>query len=103
MNGGVAVASFALLASLIAAAFTVETVSAKDEPVATLAVSITGSYFSPPEIIVLKGSKVVWTNKDTTVHTVTSNGGATGDIIEDVYAPAAVSPAATGDHTFNTL
>src|SRR5688500_18339867 len=104
MNGGVGfVASLVLFAGLVGATVTVETVKAADAPVATLAVSITGNAFSPPDILVLKGSKVVWTNKDSTVHTVTSSGGGTRDTIDDVYAPAAVSAAATGDHTFNVL
>jgi plastocyanin len=92
-----------MLSSLVAATLTVETVNAQSSPVATLKVDIVGTAFSPPDIIVLKGSKVTWTNKDSTVHTVTASGGATRESIDDVYAPAAVGPAATGDHTFQNL
>jgi len=41
----------------------------------TYDVFIINSSFSPQEIIISKGDNVVWTNRDYTLHTVTSNSG----------------------------
>ncbi len=38
-------------------------------------VTISGFAFSPTKLTVKKGATVTWTNKDSTAHTVTSDGG----------------------------
>lgn len=46
---------------------------------ATAAVTIQNFAFSPATLTVAPGTKVVWTNKDSTAHTVTSDSGAWPD------------------------
>jgi plastocyanin len=48
--------------------------------------------FLPSTTTVKKGTKVTWTNRDVTPHTVTGNGWASGDI----------APGASWSYTFNT-
>lgn len=42
------------------------------------AVAIRGFNFSPAKVTVIKGTKVTWTNKDRTAHTVTASNGTFG-------------------------
>jgi len=48
------------------------------QPVATDSVKIMNFAFSPADITVKKGTKVTWTNNDSTTHTVTENDGKNG-------------------------
>lgn len=41
-------------------------------------VDITGSTFSPQNLIIKKGTSVIWTNHDTIAHTVTESDDQTG-------------------------
>jgi plastocyanin len=61
-----------LIVSVIGVAFLVSTTFAAGAP-ATIAVSIDKFAYGPKEITVAPGTKVVWTNRDETPHTVTSN------------------------------
>lgn len=74
------------LAALVAASGC--SVFASGGPVATNAVSIETSSFSPPAITVKVGDTVTWTNKDKRTHNVTLTGFDGG---------AAMAGAATGD------
>src|SRR5581483_11645024 len=48
------------------------------QPVANNVVIIQNFAFSPASITVKKGTKVTWTNQDSTAHTVTETDGKTG-------------------------
>ena len=48
------------------------------QPISTDTVTIQNFSFSPADITVTKGTKVTWTNKDSTRHTVTENDGKNG-------------------------
>jgi len=61
-------------------------------PVATDAVSIETSSFSPPAIVVKVGDTVTWTNRDSRVHNVTGDGFDSGTIY----------PNATFTHVFES-
>lgn len=52
--------------------------SSASKPVAANAVTIQNFAFSPADISVKVGTKVTWTNNDSTTHTVTENDGQTG-------------------------
>lgn len=52
--------------------------SDNDTPTATNTVTIQDFAFSPASITVKAGTTVTWTNKDSTVHTVTETDGKTG-------------------------
>jgi plastocyanin len=58
------------------------------------AVSVKDFAFNPATASVPTGSKVTWTNNDTTAHTVTFDDGSADS--------GNVAPAATFDHTFTT-
>lgn len=60
-------------------------------------VSIKGLAFNPATLEVAKGTKVVWTNNDTTAHTVTSGAARTKDGKFDQR----VEPGASFTFTFN--
>jgi len=62
-------------------------------PAATVTVDITKFTYAPKELTIAPGTRVVWTNKDETPHTVTSNdksfaskGLDTGDKFEHTVA-----------------
>ena len=62
-------------------------------PAATVTVDITKFTYAPKELTIAPGTRVVWTNKDETPHTVTSNdksfaskGLDTGDKFEHTFA-----------------
>jgi len=62
-------------------------------PVPTVEVNITKFAFAPKEITIAPGTKVFWTNRDETPHTVTSNdksfaskGLDTDDKFEHIFA-----------------
>ena len=50
--------------------------SASTKPAASSSVSIADMAFSPAAITVKKGTKVTWTNNDSTAHTVTADSGS---------------------------
>jgi plastocyanin len=57
------------------------------------AVTISGFAFSPQTLTVAKGTAVIWTNNDSTTHTVTSDSG--------VWDSNEVAPGKTFSFTFN--
>lgn len=61
----------------------------------TNSVSIKNFTFNPSEITIKKGETVVWTNEDSTSHTVTSDSGNELD-------SGSITPGQTYSHTFNT-
>jgi len=63
--------ALAILAAAIALAMPVVHAVAAGNPAA--AVDITKFTFAPKELTVAPGTRVIWTNKDETPHTVTSN------------------------------
>jgi plastocyanin len=56
------------------------------------AVTIAGSAYHPAKITVVKGTKVVWTNKDSMPHTVTGTGA---------FHSATIGPGKTYSFTFS--
>lgn len=66
-------ATLALAVLRIAVADTPGTVSAPAAPTATPAVNISNFSFQPAVLVVKAGTKVTWTNHDSTPHTVTSS------------------------------
>ena len=60
----------------------------------TIAVSIVDFAFNPAGTSVAAGSKVTWTNNDTTAHTVTFDDGSADS--------GNLAPGSTFDHTFAT-
>ena len=72
----VATASLALLAGCSAAPASTAAIPAA---AAAAAVDVSGFKFAPATLEVTKGTKVTWTNKDTTKHTVTSGKDGTKD------------------------
>jgi len=71
-----ATASLALLAGCSAAPASTAAAPAAG---AASAVDVSGFKFAPATLEVAKGTKVTWTNKDTTKHTVTSGKDGTKD------------------------
>ncbi|GAC1462080.1 MAG: hypothetical protein NVSMB8_13740 [Candidatus Limnocylindrales bacterium] len=71
-----ATASLALLAGCSAAPASTAAAPAAG---AASAVEVSGFKFAPATLEVAKGTKVTWTNKDTTKHTVTSGKDGTKD------------------------
>lgn len=65
------------------------------QPHATVRVTIQNYAFSPATLTVAPGTTVVWTQKDTAPHTVTSDSGAWNDA-------GALSVGQTFSHTFTT-
>ena len=51
---------------------------AASNPTATNQVKISNFAFNPVDITVKKGTKVTWTNQDSTNHTITENDGKNG-------------------------
>ena len=66
--------SGAVLALVFGAAFAVPAIFAgAASPATTVDLNIAKFAFAPKEITVAPGTKIVWTNRDETPHTVTSN------------------------------
>jgi plastocyanin len=64
----------AALALALCAAFAMPALdAAAASPAATIDVAITKFTFAPKDLTVAPGTRVVWTNRDETPHTVTSN------------------------------
>ncbi len=63
-------------------------------PVSGNAVTISNFSFSPSSLTVAVGTKVTWTNKDSTTHTVTSDSG--------VFTSGNLAPNATYSYTFSS-
>jgi plastocyanin len=64
----------AMLAMTVCAALALRNVDADAAPAAaSVEVSITKFAFTPKEITVAPGTRIVWTNRDEAPHTVTSN------------------------------
>jgi predicted secreted protein with PEFG-CTERM motif len=62
----------------------------------------TDDAFSPNPVNANVGDTVIWTNKDTTIHTATAgtaSGGATGEFGGTATAPVIIAPAATQSYT----
>lgn len=57
-------------------------------------VEISNFAFTPASLSITVGTKVTWTNKDNTAHTVSADGG--------VFGSGSMAPKATFDYTFNT-
>lgn len=58
-------------------------------------VSIADNSFTSSSLTVAKGTKVIWTNNGATIHTVTSDDGASFD-------SGAIASGGTFSYTFNT-
>src|SRR5258708_6980648 len=66
--------SYAVPALVLCAAFAVPAIFAAAAPSApTVDLNIAKFAFAPKEITIAPGTKIVWTNRDETPHTVTSN------------------------------
>ena len=86
--------SYARLALVLCAAFVVPAIFAAAAPSApTVDLNIAKFAFAPKEITIALGTKIVWTNRDETPHTVTSNdksfaskGLDTDDKFENTFA-----------------
>ncbi len=63
-------------------------------PVSGNAVTISNFSFSPGSLTVSVGTKVTWTNKDSTTHTVTSDSGA--------FNSGNLAPNASYSYTFSS-
>ena len=66
--------SYAVLALVLCAAFAMPAIFAvAAAPAPTVDLNIAKFAFAPKEITIAPGTKIVWTNRDETPHTVTSN------------------------------
>lgn len=83
-------AAGAALSMLVAIALACATLARAAEP---SQVTITKFAFAPKEITVASGTKVVWTNKDETPHTVASN--------DKSFASKGLDTGDTYEHTFD--
>jgi plastocyanin len=68
--------------------------STPSQPAKTYEVTIQGFAFSPFDLKINKGDTVIWTNKDSAPHTVTSDSG-------NELASDSLSNGQTYSHTFN--
>jgi plastocyanin len=78
-------------------------------PPATVRVEITKFAFAPKEVTVQPGTRVIWTNRDETPHTVSSNdksfaskGMDTDDTFEQTFAQEGDYPYVCTVHPFMT-
>ncbi|HKX80962.1 MAG TPA: plastocyanin/azurin family copper-binding protein [Nitrososphaera sp.] len=105
MNSRIAVASG--LVAVLAAIFTVPlTAFAADVPVDITAGSIskTDDAYSPNPVQANVGDTVIWTNRDTTLHTATSgtaSGGPTNVFGGNLTNPVLIAPSQTMSFTFS--
>ncbi|MDB5080611.1 MAG: Blue (Type 1) copper protein [Chloroflexi bacterium] len=85
-----------VILALFLAVFTLQpgAVSAQATP-ATMNITIQGFAFSPNTITIPVGTKVIWTNKDTVGHTVTSDSGG-------VLNSPLIAQNQTFEYTFTT-
>lgn len=60
-----------------------------------------GKYFAPEAIAISKGTTVIWTNDDVTLHTVTSGTPEEGNIGTE-FDSSYMAAAKTFEHAFNT-
>ncbi|HSU44290.1 MAG TPA: cupredoxin family copper-binding protein [Casimicrobiaceae bacterium] len=81
------------LAALLCASIAFATHAKHASATAGAEVSITRFTFAPKEITVAPGTKIVWTNRDETPHTVTSNDKA--------FASKGLDTDDTYEHTFD--
>jgi plastocyanin len=63
----------ALLALILCAAFAIPAILAAAAPAPTVDLNIAKFAYAPKEITIAPGTKIIWTNRDETPHTVTSN------------------------------
>lgn len=59
----------------------------------TKSVTITSAGYDPADLVIKKGTTVVWTNKDKTVHTVSST--------KSVFDSGVIQPGDKFSHTFD--
>src|SRR6266851_3431413 len=83
----------AALALVFCAAFVMPAIFAAAASPAAVDLDITKFKFAPKEITIVPGTKIIWTNRDETPHTVTSNdksfaskGLDTDDKFEHIFA-----------------
>ena len=91
-----------LIGTLFAAAFLVVAChksNYNDDNNASNKVSISSTGFSPATITVTSGATVTWTNKDTTVHTVTTMDGSINS--GDIAAGSSFTQTFATEGTFN--
>lgn len=69
-------------------------------PVDPTAVAIQGFAFAPATLQVAKGTRVTWTNKDSTAHTVTANDKRfdSGNLAKDATFSVSFGDAVTVDY-----
>ena len=72
-------AGAAVLAGALAGCFSDRPATAPDAPISGDAVSIQNFAFVPPNLSVVSGTTVTWTNTDAVQHTVSSDDGHTFD------------------------
>src|SRR5689334_13153609 len=94
-----AIRSIALVAvtALLAACGSSGTPAPATAATADASAQMQGFAFAPKSLSIAKGTKVTWTNKDGTTHTVTSGRPPTKDGKFDLNVPA----GATASFTFN--
>ena len=97
------------LAAVLVAALTLPTPAAFaatiDVDIVPGSSTLTTDAFSPYPVEAQVGDTVVWTNRDTTIHTVVSgtpSEGATGEFGGTAESPTIVSPNQTLEHTFES-
>ena len=92
----ITVAALALVSTLlvvaVAAAHKQPTAGAHKQPTRT--VLIQNFSFSPANITIKRGTRVIWINKDGTAHTATANNGA--------FDSGTLQPGQRFSHTFKT-
>lgn len=86
----------ALYGTVVApATATAATFNALDADVRFVQVGIRDTFFEPQNLVIAPGSTVVWINRSTRDHTVTSDDGS--------FRSGLLQPGATYAHVFNTL
>lgn len=83
-------------ASTQATAYPVETKASVETPAAgtTVEIDMVNFSFSPKEVTIKKGTAVIWLNKDSAVHTVTSDTG--------LFDSGSLANGASFGYTFST-
>jgi plastocyanin len=87
--------TFALLAAGCLLASNVAT------PATQHTVTIEGMQFTPPQLTVHRGERIVWVNKDLFAHTVTANDKAFDSGSIAASASWAFTPARAGDYAYS--
>lgn len=80
--------------ALVAAGCSTETDQGTGDPVEQAEVRIVGFTFEPPDVSVLVGGTVTWTNEDTATHTVTSD--------DQRFDSGGMAPGDSYEHAFDT-